>query len=163
MRLVKTIKYIHCCVCRVMTYQWISIDIRDINSHETLSWLVLLINMCLSTSSEEDAASVYKAARFLNMTGSGYVWLVGEREMSGKALNEAPDGTYGHLSWNNPQRHQKNKPEERKNQKKKKQNKQMLAFFWCHSIVNPDRHHAGEPYSIWCEWASVVCVKRLNV
>lgn len=45
-------------------------------------------------SSEEDAAAVYKAARFLNMTGSGYVWLVGEREMSGKALSEAPDGTF---------------------------------------------------------------------
>lgn len=44
--------------------------------------------------SEEDAAAVYKTARFLNMTGSGYVWLVGEREMSGKALSEAPDGTY---------------------------------------------------------------------
>lgn len=37
---------------------------------------------------------MYKAARFLNMTGSGYVWLVGEREMSGKALSEAPDGTF---------------------------------------------------------------------
>lgn len=46
------------------------------------------------TSSEEDAAAVYKAARFLNMTGSGYVWLVGEREMSGKALSEAPDGMF---------------------------------------------------------------------
>ncbi|MEQ2168739.1 hypothetical protein GOODEAATRI_017912, partial [Goodea atripinnis] len=45
-------------------------------------------------SSEDDAAAVYKAARFLNMTGSGYVWLVGEREMSGKALSEAPDGTF---------------------------------------------------------------------
>lgn len=45
-------------------------------------------------TSEEDAAAVYKAARFLNMTGSGYVWLVGEREMSGKALSEAPDGTF---------------------------------------------------------------------
>lgn len=44
--------------------------------------------------SEEDAAAVYKAARFLNMTGSGYVWLVGEREMSGKALGEAPDGRF---------------------------------------------------------------------
>lgn len=44
--------------------------------------------------SEEDAAAVYKAARFLNMTGSGYVWLVGEREMSGKALSEAPDGRF---------------------------------------------------------------------
>ncbi|KTG35577.1 hypothetical protein cypCar_00001787 [Cyprinus carpio] len=45
--------------------------------------------------SEEDAAAVYKTARFLNMTGSGYVWLVGEREMSGKALSEAPDGLIG--------------------------------------------------------------------
>lgn len=42
--------------------------------------------------SEDEAAAVYKAARQLNMTGSGYVWLVGEREMTGKALNEAPDG-----------------------------------------------------------------------
>lgn len=48
----------------------------------------------MENSSEEDAAAVYKAARFLNMTGSGYVWLVGEREMSGKALSEAPDGTF---------------------------------------------------------------------
>lgn len=48
----------------------------------------------MSNFSEEDAAAVYKAARFLNMTGSGYVWLVGEREMSGKALSEAPDGTF---------------------------------------------------------------------
>lgn len=51
-------------------------------------------NNLLSNSSEEDAAAVYKAARFLNMTGSGYVWLVGEREMSGKALSEAPDGMF---------------------------------------------------------------------
>lgn len=48
---------------------------------------------CLHCS-EEDAARVYKSARLLNMTGSGYVWLVGEREMSGKALSEAPDGTF---------------------------------------------------------------------
>ncbi|GLD71601.1 glutamate receptor ionotropic, NMDA 1-like protein [Lates japonicus] len=41
--------------------------------------------------SEDEAAAVYKAARQLNMTGSGYVWLVGEREMTGKALSEAPD------------------------------------------------------------------------
>ncbi|XP_069039267.1 glutamate receptor ionotropic, NMDA 1a isoform X4 [Lepisosteus oculatus] len=47
------------------------------------------------SASEEDAAAVYKAARHLNMTGSGYVWLVGEREMSGKALSEAPDGLIG--------------------------------------------------------------------
>lgn len=51
-------------------------------------------NQLSSANSEEDAAAVYKAARFLNMTGSGYVWLVGEREMSGKALSEAPDGTF---------------------------------------------------------------------
>ncbi|MED6252198.1 Glutamate receptor ionotropic, NMDA 1, partial [Ataeniobius toweri] len=44
------------------------------------------------SASEDEAAAVYKAARQLNMTGSGYVWLVGEREMSGKALSEAPDG-----------------------------------------------------------------------
>lgn len=47
----------------------------------------------LSVCSEDEAAAVYKSARQLNMTGSGYVWLVGEREMTGKALNEAPDGT----------------------------------------------------------------------
>ncbi|KAI9541770.1 Glutamate receptor ionotropic, NMDA 1 [Dissostichus eleginoides] len=43
------------------------------------------------SASEDEAAAVYKAARQLNMTGSGYVWLVGEREMTGKALSEAPD------------------------------------------------------------------------
>uniref|UniRef100_A0A667YQ01 Glutamate receptor n=1 Tax=Myripristis murdjan TaxID=586833 RepID=A0A667YQ01_9TELE len=47
------------------------------------------------SASEDEAAAVYKAARQLNMTGSGYVWLVGEREMTGKALNEAPDGLLG--------------------------------------------------------------------
>ncbi|XP_061749615.1 glutamate receptor ionotropic, NMDA 1-like isoform X2 [Nerophis ophidion] len=45
------------------------------------------------SASEDEAAGVYKAARQLNMTGSGYVWIVGEREMTGKALSEAPDGT----------------------------------------------------------------------
>ncbi|KAJ4920618.1 hypothetical protein JOQ06_017727, partial [Pogonophryne albipinna] len=45
------------------------------------------------SASEDEAAAVYKAARQLNMTGSGYVWMVGEREMTGKALSEAPDGT----------------------------------------------------------------------
>lgn len=49
--------------------------------------------MCFCVCSEDEAAAVYKAARQLNMTGSGYVWLVGEREMTGKALSEAPDGT----------------------------------------------------------------------
>lgn len=48
----------------------------------------------LSNHSEDEAAAIYKVARQLNMTGSGYVWLVGEREMSGKALSEAPDGMY---------------------------------------------------------------------
>uniref|UniRef100_A0A3Q4I9W9 Glutamate receptor n=2 Tax=Neolamprologus brichardi TaxID=32507 RepID=A0A3Q4I9W9_NEOBR len=47
------------------------------------------------SASEDEAALVYKAARQLNMTGSGYVWLVGEREMTGKALSEAPDGLLG--------------------------------------------------------------------
>ncbi|CAL8248025.1 unnamed protein product [Merluccius merluccius] len=47
------------------------------------------------SASEDEAAAVYKAARHLNMTGSGYVWLVGEREMTGKALSEAPDGLLG--------------------------------------------------------------------
>ncbi|KAK3538904.1 hypothetical protein QTP86_020170, partial [Hemibagrus guttatus] len=47
------------------------------------------------SASEDEAAAIYKAARQLNMTGSGYVWLVGEREMSGKALSEAPDGLLG--------------------------------------------------------------------
>lgn len=49
--------------------------------------------VCLCVCSEDEAALVYKAARQLNMTGSSYVWLVGEREMTGKALSEAPDGT----------------------------------------------------------------------
>ncbi|XP_019741238.1 glutamate receptor ionotropic, NMDA 1b isoform X2 [Hippocampus comes] len=47
------------------------------------------------SASEDEAAGVYKAARHLNMTGSGYVWIVGEREMSGRALTEAPDGLLG--------------------------------------------------------------------
>lgn len=62
-----------------------------------ICWLknrLSFIDLILTNSSEEDAAAVYRAARFLNMTGSGYVWLVGEREMSGKALSEAPDGTF---------------------------------------------------------------------
>lgn len=46
----------------------------------------------LSVHSEDDAATVYRAAAMLNMTGSGYVWLVGEREISGNALRYAPDG-----------------------------------------------------------------------
>ena len=53
--------------------------------------VLLLTSHCVC--SEDEAAAVYKAARQLNMTGSGYVWLVGEREMTGKALSEAPDGT----------------------------------------------------------------------
>lgn len=57
---------------------------------------VFCLTSCLPAvriCSEDEAAGVYKAARQLNMTGSGYVWLVGEREMTGKALTEAPDGT----------------------------------------------------------------------
>lgn len=37
---------------------------------------------------------VYRSAAMLNMTGSGYVWLVGEREISGNALRYAPDGRH---------------------------------------------------------------------
>lgn len=44
--------------------------------------------------SEDDAATVYRSAAVLNMTGSGYVWLVGEREISGNALRYAPDGRH---------------------------------------------------------------------
>ncbi|XP_077823062.1 glutamate receptor ionotropic, NMDA 1 isoform X3 [Macaca mulatta] len=47
------------------------------------------------SASEDDAATVYRAAAMLNMTGSGYVWLVGEREISGNALRYAPDGILG--------------------------------------------------------------------
>ncbi|XP_066222708.1 glutamate receptor ionotropic, NMDA 1 isoform X2 [Saccopteryx leptura] len=47
------------------------------------------------SASEDDAATVYRAAAMLNMTGSGYVWLVGEREISGNALRYAPDGIIG--------------------------------------------------------------------
>ncbi|KAM7003794.1 glutamate receptor ionotropic, NMDA 1 isoform 1-T1 [Passerculus sandwichensis] len=47
------------------------------------------------SASEDDAATVYRSAAMLNMTGSGYVWLVGEREISGNALRYAPDGVIG--------------------------------------------------------------------
>ncbi|KFV57376.1 Glutamate receptor ionotropic, NMDA 1, partial [Gavia stellata] len=46
------------------------------------------------SASEDDAATVYRSAAMLNMTGSGYVWLVGEREISGNALRYAPDGRH---------------------------------------------------------------------
>ncbi|XP_069465962.1 glutamate receptor ionotropic, NMDA 1 isoform X7 [Ambystoma mexicanum] len=47
------------------------------------------------SASEEDAGAVYRSAAVLNMTGPGYVWLVGEREISGSALEYAPDGVIG--------------------------------------------------------------------
>uniref|UniRef100_A0A8C4SIJ7 Glutamate receptor n=1 Tax=Erpetoichthys calabaricus TaxID=27687 RepID=A0A8C4SIJ7_ERPCA len=47
------------------------------------------------SASEDDATTVYRAAMSLNMTDSGYVWLVGERELSGKALHYAPEGVIG--------------------------------------------------------------------
>lgn len=59
--------------------------------------IIIHLCVCVCVCSEDEAAAVYKAARQLNMTGSGYVWLVGEREMTGKALSEAPDGM-----WNLP-------------------------------------------------------------
>lgn len=48
----------------------------------------------LFSSSEDDATTVYMAAAKENMTGPGYVWLVGEREISGNALRNAPEGTH---------------------------------------------------------------------
>lgn len=63
--------------------------------YQVLNTVVIVevsLKKTLSVCSEDEAAAVYKSARQLNMTGSGYVWLVGEREMTGKALNEAPDG-----------------------------------------------------------------------
>lgn len=66
------------------------------------------INLAVPCS-EEDAARVYKSARLLNMTGSGYVWLVGEREMSGKALSEAPDGMFIHCRTTGTKKKQKKK------------------------------------------------------
>nr|5IOU_A Chain A, N-methyl-D-aspartate receptor subunit NR1-8a [Xenopus laevis]5IOU_C Chain C, N-methyl-D-aspartate receptor subunit NR1-8a [Xenopus laevis]5IOV_A Chain A, N-methyl-D-aspartate receptor subunit NR1-8a [Xenopus laevis]5IOV_C Chain C, N-methyl-D-aspartate receptor subunit NR1-8a [Xenopus laevis]5IPQ_A Chain A, N-methyl-D-aspartate receptor subunit NR1-8a [Xenopus laevis]5IPQ_C Chain C, N-methyl-D-aspartate receptor subunit NR1-8a [Xenopus laevis]5IPR_A Chain A, N-methyl-D-aspartate re len=47
------------------------------------------------SASEDDATAVYKSAAMLDMTGAGYVWLVGEREISGSALRYAPDGIIG--------------------------------------------------------------------
>lgn len=69
--------------CVLLYYEWKTTVIH--------SSLVAVYLPCVC--SEDEAAAVYKAARQLNMTGSGYVWLVGEREMTGKALSEAPDGT----------------------------------------------------------------------
>nr|XP_020664807.1 glutamate receptor ionotropic, NMDA 1 [Pogona vitticeps] len=45
------------------------------------------------SASEDDATTVYTAAAKENMTGPGYVWLVGEREISGNALRNAPEAT----------------------------------------------------------------------
>uniref|UniRef100_A0A803TAB5 Glutamate receptor n=1 Tax=Anolis carolinensis TaxID=28377 RepID=A0A803TAB5_ANOCA len=47
------------------------------------------------SASEDDATTVYTAAAKENMTGPGYVWLVGEREISGNALRSAPEGLIG--------------------------------------------------------------------
>ncbi|XP_069603889.1 glutamate receptor ionotropic, NMDA 1 isoform X4 [Ranitomeya imitator] len=47
------------------------------------------------SASEDDASTIYKTALVLEMTGPGYVWLVGEREISGSALRYAPDGVIG--------------------------------------------------------------------
>ncbi|XP_077864841.1 glutamate receptor ionotropic, NMDA 1-like [Saccoglossus kowalevskii] len=46
-------------------------------------------------ANEEDACSAYAAAKKLNMTDSGNVWLVPEQAISGKALKEAPTGIVG--------------------------------------------------------------------
>ncbi|GCC36547.1 hypothetical protein chiPu_0015041 [Chiloscyllium punctatum] len=47
------------------------------------------------SASEDDAVTMYKTATFLNMTGPGYVWLVGEREISGRAMQHVPEGVIG--------------------------------------------------------------------
>uniref|UniRef100_UPI00358E8C49 glutamate receptor ionotropic, NMDA 1 n=2 Tax=Myxine glutinosa TaxID=7769 RepID=UPI00358E8C49 len=49
----------------------------------------------LLVAEEQDAAVIYRDAARLNMTGAGYVWLVGEREISGTALDYAPEGIIG--------------------------------------------------------------------
>ncbi|CAN0390141.1 unnamed protein product [Lampetra fluviatilis] len=49
----------------------------------------------LLVAEAEDASTVYRDAALLNMTGSGYVWLVGEREVSPAALVNAPEGLLG--------------------------------------------------------------------
>ncbi|XP_051892710.1 glutamate receptor ionotropic, NMDA 1 isoform X4 [Pristis pectinata] len=47
------------------------------------------------SANEDDAVTMYKAATLLNMTGPGYVWLVGEREISGRAMQHVPEGVIG--------------------------------------------------------------------
>ncbi|XP_070573690.1 glutamate receptor ionotropic, NMDA 1-like [Ptychodera flava] len=46
-------------------------------------------------ANEEDAIEVYRAAKKLNMTDSGNVWLVTEQAITGRALQEAPTGIVG--------------------------------------------------------------------
>ncbi|XP_042193500.1 glutamate receptor ionotropic, NMDA 1a isoform X3 [Callorhinchus milii] len=47
------------------------------------------------SANEDDAVTMYKTATILNMTGPGYVWLVGEREISGRAMQHVPEGVIG--------------------------------------------------------------------
>ncbi|XP_059850352.1 glutamate receptor ionotropic, NMDA 1-like [Hypanus sabinus] len=47
------------------------------------------------SANEDDAVTMYKTATLLNMTGPGYVWLVGEREISGRAMQHVPEGVIG--------------------------------------------------------------------
>ncbi|XP_072344229.1 glutamate receptor ionotropic, NMDA 1 isoform X5 [Scyliorhinus torazame] len=47
------------------------------------------------SANEDDAVTMFKTATLLNMTGPGYVWLVGEREISGRAMQHVPEGVIG--------------------------------------------------------------------
>ncbi|XP_066265466.1 glutamate receptor ionotropic, NMDA 1-like isoform X2 [Branchiostoma lanceolatum] len=45
--------------------------------------------------SEEDGVVFYRDAKALNMTRYGFVWIVSEQAVTGKALNSAPEGVLG--------------------------------------------------------------------
>lgn len=46
----------------------------------------------LYSDSEEDAAIVYQNATYLKMTGEGFVWLVTQQTLSGRAESYLPQG-----------------------------------------------------------------------
>ncbi|XP_077994153.1 glutamate receptor ionotropic, NMDA 1-like [Glandiceps talaboti] len=46
-------------------------------------------------ANEDDAVEIYRAAKKLNLTDTGNVWLVTEQAITGKALEEAPTGIVG--------------------------------------------------------------------
>lgn len=49
----------------------------------------------LFSASEEDAAIVYQNATYLKMTGEGFVWLVTQQTLSGRAESYLPQGVIG--------------------------------------------------------------------